>query len=137
VEQELEIGAQLVGEPHLMSEEKMMSFERTIWVRAPNVHSDLAAAKQAGMSRKIASGQNVLAFLHRLLHVQFKDGWTRGGKIKARWVGSVFVGDVITAHATVEKISHEDGRKRVALAVWCVNQSGTKVAVGEAEACIL
>lgn len=132
--EQLEIHAELQGEPHLITQEKMVAFERVVWQRPPNVHSDPAAAKQEGMPRMIASGQNVLALLHRLLHTQFGDGWIRGGTIRARWVGTVFVGDVITPFAQVEQITQHDGRRRAELAVWCVNQDGKKTAVGKAQA---
>jgi len=130
----LGIGVELDGDPHTITEEKLVAFERVIWHRVANVHSDPEVAKKVGMSRTIASGQNQLAFLHQLMEAHFGDGWVYGGKIATRWVCPVYVGDVITPRACVQEISEQDGRKRVHMEVWCTNQSGTKTALGTAQA---
>jgi acyl dehydratase len=133
---ELKVGAALDGDAHTITEEKLVAFERVIWHRVANVHSDPAVAKKVGMSRTIASGQNQLAFLHQLMESTFGDGWIYGGKIAARWVSPVYVDDVITPCALVKEITEQDGRQRVRMDIWCTNQAGTKTALGSAEACL-
>ena len=86
------------------------------------------------MERTIASGQNQLAILHQMMEEHFGDGWVRGGKISARWVCPVYVDDTITPYGRVVAMEDSGSRKRVELAVWCQNQSGTKTGTGTAQA---
>lgn len=127
-------GAMLDGAAHDITEAKLVAFERVIWTRVANVHNDPTVAKKVGMARTIASGQNQLAFLHQLMETHFGDGWTHGGRIATRWLCPVYVGDTITAHATVRETTKQGDQWRVHLDVWCTNQSDTRTAQGTAEA---
>jgi len=129
---ELTLGTCLDGRPHAITAEKMIAFERVIWHRVANVHSDPQEAKRVGMSRMIASGQNQLAFLHQLLHAHFQEGWNHGGRIRVRWTCPAYVGDVITPKATVTKIAMDGGRTLVELDICCTNQAEATTAVGTA-----
>lgn len=130
----LSVGEELTGAPRLMTEQKMVAFERVIWHRVANVHSDQDVAKKVGMSKIIASGQMQLAYLHEMMETHFGDGWARGGKIAARWVCPVYVGDTITPHARIAELAVDGGRTRAKLDIWCTNQAGTQTALGTAEA---
>lgn len=132
----MRIGQELCGEPRQVTEEKMIAFERVIWHRVANVHSDPVAARKSGMARPIASGQNQLAFLHELMERHFADGWVRGGKIAARWICPVYADDHITPKAVVSAIEDTDGRRRALLDIWCENNRGEKTAIGTASAYI-
>ena len=114
--------------------EKMVEFERVVWDRGRNSHSDPDAAKRDGISRPIASGQNQMAFLHELLERNFGDAWVYGGKISVRYIHPVYAGDQITPHAVVKDIADEAGRPTVILDLWCENQDGRKTAAGTARA---
>jgi acyl dehydratase len=131
---EITIGMEFDSAPHLIDNEKLVVFERVIWSRVANVHSDPAVAKRVGMSKTIASGQNQLAFMHQLMEENFCKGWTQGGKISASWVHPVYVGDTIQAKARVISIEDIDGRKRVGMEIWCENQSGIKTGRGTSHA---
>lgn len=131
---EIAVGVELTSAPHLITEEKLVVFERVIWARVANVHSDPAVAKKVGMSKTIASGQNQLAFMHQLMEENFANGWVQGGKIATRWVAPVYVGDTIQTRARVISIENVGGRKRAALEIWCENQSGIKTGRGTAHA---
>ena len=112
--------------------DKMIEFERVVWDRGSNSHSDPAAAKRDGLSRQIASGQNQMAFLHEMLERNFGDGWVYGGKISVRIIHPVYADDHITANGTVTEVGESDGKPRVTLEIWCENQDGQKTAAGTA-----
>ena len=131
---EIAVGMEIDSAPHVITDEKLVVFERVIWARVANVHSDPVVAKKVGMSKTIASGQNQLAFMHQLMEENFGNGWVQGGKISAHWVYPVYVGDTIQAKARVMSIEDVDGRKRAGLEIWCENQSGTKTGRGTAYA---
>lgn len=114
--------------------DKMVEFERVVWDRGRNSHSDPEAAKRDGLERQIASGQNQLAFLHELLERNFGDAWVYGGTISVRNIHPVYAGDRITAHGAVTDIGDADGKPRLTLDIWCENQDGRKTAAGTASA---
>ena len=130
----MKIGEELIGKTFKVTEEKLVAFERVIWHRVANVHSDKEVAKKVGMSKTIASGQNQLAFLHHLMESNFGDGWIRGGKIAARWVCPVYIGDESTPCAKVQNLTELGGRKVAEMEIWCTNQGGVKTALGTAQA---
>ena len=131
---QIAVGTEISSASHLISHQMLVDFERVIWARVANVHSDPVTAKKVGMERTIASGQNQLAIIHQLMEEHFGDGWIRGGRIAARWVCPVYVDDTITPFARVTAIEEVEGRKRAELLIWCQNQSGTKTGNGTAHA---
>lgn len=131
---ELKVGDRLEPVTRNVAEDKMVEFERCVWDRGRNSHSDINAAKADGVSRTIASGQNQMAFLHELLERNFGDAWVYGGKISVRYIHPVYGADRLTANGTVTEVKEEDGKTRVVLQVWCENQDGRKTSAGTAQA---
>ncbi len=128
----LKSGDRLQAVARQVENAKMVEFERVVWDRGQNSHSDPEAAKRDGLSRQIASGQNQMAFLHEMLERNFGDGWVYGGKISVRIIHPVYAGDRITAHGAVTEVSEMDGKPRLTLQIWCENQDGQKTAAGTA-----
>ena len=131
---ELKVGDRLEPVTRDVAEHKMVEFERCVWDRGRNSHSDINVAKADGIQRTIASGQNQMAFLHELLERNFGDAWVYGGKISVRYIHPVYGGDKLTANGTVTELKDEDGKPRVVLQVWCENQDGRKTSVGTVQA---
>jgi len=130
----LKVGDRLQPAARDVTNEKMIEFEKVVWDRGRNSHSDINAAKADGVLRTIASGQNQMAFLHEMMERNFGDAWVYGGKISARWIHPVYAGDRITAAGLVTEVGVVDGKPRVTLQVWCENQDGRKTAAGTASA---
>lgn len=131
---ELKVGDRLEPVTRDVAEDKMVEFERCVWDRGRNSHSDINVAKADGIQRTIASGQNQMAFLHELLERNFGDAWVYGGKISVRYIHPVYGGDRLTANGTVTELKDEDGKTRVVLHLWCENQDGRKTSAGTAQA---
>jgi len=132
--QQLAVGDRLEPVTREVTNDKMIEFEKCVWDRGRNSHSDINAAKADGISRTIASGQNQMAFLHELLEVNLRDGWVYGGKISVRYIHPVYSGDRLTANGRVTEVLEQDGKPRVVLQVWCENQEGRKTSAGTVEA---
>lgn len=130
----LEVGQRLQTITREVTFDKMIEFEKVVWDRGQNSHSDKEAAKRDGLTRPIASGQNQMAFLHEMLERNFGDAWVYGGKISVRYIHPVYAGDRITPNATVTEVTEVDGKPRVTLMIWCENQDGQKTAAGTASA---
>src|SRR3546814_5999736 len=82
----LQVGDHLPTISRDVTEEKMVEFERVVWDRGSNSHSDPVAARKDGLVRPLASGQNQMAFLHEMLEKNFGDAWVYGGKISVRYI---------------------------------------------------
>ncbi len=131
---ELKAGDHLQPVTRDVTNDKMVEFEKVVWDRGKNSHSDINVAKADGISRTIASGQNQMAFLHELMERNFGDAWVYGGRISARWIHPVYAGDRLTVTGLVTEVGAVDGKPRVTLQVWCENQDGRKTGVGTASA---
>lgn len=130
----LSVGDSLQSFTRAVVMEKMIEFERVVWDRGQNSHTDAEAARRDGLARPLASGQNQMAFLHELLERNFGDSWVFGGKISVRYIHPVYAGDQITPGGVVTEVDDQDGRSRVHLDIWCENQHGQKTASGRASA---
>jgi acyl dehydratase len=127
----LKPGDRLDGVVRQVTMEKMVEFEKVVWDRGKNSHSDATAARRDGLKKPLASGQNQMAFLHEMLEKNFGDGWAYGGRISVRYIHPVHAGDRIAAQGEVVEIETVDGRERLRLDVWCENQEGEKTAAGK------
>jgi acyl dehydratase len=130
----LKVGDKLMTFTREVTEAKMVEFERIVWDRGLNSHSDPEMAKRDGLAKPLASGQNQMAFLHELLERNFGDAWVYGGKISVRNIHPVYGGDRITPNGVVTEIADVDGKVRVTVQIWCENQDGQKTSVGTAQA---
>jgi acyl dehydratase len=128
----LKVGDQLhpITQPVLLGH--MIEFEKIVWDRGVNSHTDTDAAKKDGISKPLASGQNQMAFVHELLEKNFGDSWVYGGRISIRYIHPVYAGDKITARGTVTEISDLNGKSTLTLMIWCENQDEIKTAAGTA-----
>ena len=131
---QLNVGDRLEPVTREVTNEKMIEFEKVVWDRGRNSHSDINVARADGISRTIASGQNQMAFLHEMMERNFGDAWVYGGKISARYIHPVYAGDRLTANGLVTEVADVDGKPRVTLQVWCENQDGRKTSAGTASA---
>jgi len=131
---QLKVDDRLQAVTHEVTEDKMVEFEKVVWDRGRNSHSDINVAKADGIQRTIASGQNQMAFLHEMMERNFGDAWVYGGKISARYIHPVYAGDHLTANGLVTEIAVVDGKPRVTLQIWCETQDGRKTSAGTASA---
>ena len=131
---QLKVGDRLQPVTHEVTEDKMVEFEKVVWDRGRNSHSDINVAKADGIQRTIASGQNQMAFLHEMMERNFGDAWVYGGKISARYIHPVYAGDHLTANGLVTEVAVVDGKPRVTLQIWCENKDGRKTSAGTASA---
>ena len=131
---QLKVGDRLQPVTHEVTDDKMVEFEKVVWDRGRNSHSDINVAKADGIQRTIASGQNQMAFLHEMMERNFGDAWVYGGKISARYIHPVYAGDHLTANGLVTEVVVVDGKPRVMLQIWCENQDGRKTSAGTASA---
>jgi acyl dehydratase len=72
------------------------------------IHIDPAFAAKTALGGTVAHGMLVLAYVSELMTGIFRESWTHGGKLTARFKGAAYPGDTITVRGTVTKA--EGGR---------------------------
>lgn len=104
------------------------------YARGPNIHTDDAAAKAAGFSRRVVPGIQSYSFISEMLSRAFGIGWIMGGKINLKFIRPFLVGEKITCEAEITKtVALEKSKEPYAeLEVICKNSAGDIVSVGSA-----
>ena len=101
-----------------------------------NLHTDIAAAREAGLSEVVVSGTQWLGYLVGLMVELFGVEWFGSGELDIKIPRSVKIDETIQPKARLETREDDGARTRVTLSVWCENQDGQQVLVGTA-ACAL
>lgn len=145
-----EAGSQVVDFPagaEFTGPTRTMTMERTGWYsmgmlaggtgeRQPvqhNIHTDPEYARQQGLPTAIADGMHSTNWISALLAQHFGVHYIARGSLRTKYVKPVLAGAVITPRAVIS--SREDlGDEGVLfrLEVWCEDEHGIKLTVGEA-----
>jgi acyl dehydratase len=97
-----------------------------------NLHTDLEAAKAAGLSAVVVSGTQWEGYLVGFLVELFGIDWFFKGRLDIKIPRSVKIDETVQPKARVEGREHDGDHVRIALSVWCENQDGEQVLVGTA-----
>jgi len=97
-----------------------------------NLHTDLDAARAVGLAEVVVSGTQWTGYLVGLLVELFDMAWLQHGQLDTKITRSVKIGETLQPKARLEGREDEGDGTRVALSVWCENQSGEQVLVGTA-----
>ena len=114
---------------------KHMSIEKMktdVWSAGNPVHFDPEFAQSVGLPGPIATGEMSTSYLSELLARAFGPAWVNHSRLKSRYVAPVYAGDTLTVRGRITDRAEEGGQIRLAAEVWCENQSGQKVTLGEA-----
>ncbi len=96
------------------------------------LHLDAEFAATTAFKRPIAHGMLTLAFVMELLTQAFGRPFLEGGRLRVRFKGPVYPGDVVTAEGKVSREIVEQGRRYLECAVTLKNSSGVDVVTGSA-----
>ena len=105
-----------------------------IVTQPPTIHDDDAYAKQNGLPGIIADGMVSTNWILGLLVDVFGPEAAGKGRLRTKYIAPVYEDQVIVACARVRGASRDgEGRTAYDLEVWCEDDTGLKVTVGEAE----
>src|ERR1041384_6567144 len=99
------------------------------------IHLDEEFAKTTRFGRRIAHGMLSGAFISAVLGYEFKERKIVYLSQTMRFTAPVFIGDTVTATATVTRIREDKGI--VTMETVCTNQDGKTLVTGEAAVMIL
>jgi acyl dehydratase len=98
-----------------------------------NIHTDHKYARAQGLPAAIADGMHSTNWLSALLSAQFGAHYVTGGALRTKYIKPVIVDAVITPKAVVrgrDDLGPEG--VRYTLDVWCEDQDGAKLTIGDA-----
>jgi acyl dehydratase len=98
-----------------------------------SVHCFPEVARKKGFPRAIAQGLMSHGYLSELLARRFGSAIFAGSRVQAKFIRPTLEGDTLTIGGGVSRVEPATGGQRVFLEVWCKNQAGDLLTVGEAE----
>jgi acyl dehydratase len=101
-----------------------------------NLHTDAAAATDAGLSEIVVSGTQWEGYVVGLLVETFGKSWFEGGVIDIKIPRSVKIDETIQPKLRFEEIVAVDNERRATVKVWCENAEQMEVLVGSAS-CVI
>lgn len=96
------------------------------------IHYDAVAAQRAGFPRPVVHGALVAALLSEACRDFFGRPWLDSGRLKVSFIKPLLVGQKVRTGATVTAHRPDGTVERVDLDVWCRNEAGEPVVVGQA-----
>jgi acyl dehydratase len=133
----IEINDEFVGKTKKMTWERIWAFSGGALITpgwpARNIHTDLEAAKKSGLTSVYVSATQYLGHLSELMIDIFGDDWLTTGKTRnLKFTAPVAEGDSIRTVARIKDRVDKGTETEYAMDVWCENQDGNKVLIGEA-----
>lgn len=138
----LEVGAELRSAPRAMTRERMRWYvdaqptvamdDGRIHTQPPTIHDDDAYARKQGLPGIIADGMISTNWIMGLLLDAFGPAIARKGRLKTKYIAPIFEDQVIRSVARVAARHPAGDETAYHLEVWCEDDTGKKVTVGEA-----
>jgi len=131
----IELGYEIPSQSKHITQEKITKNAEASLDFNP-IHIDPDWCKKVNLLGKgttIAHGMMTMSFMGKIVTDWAYSGGGFLNSLECKFVYSVRPGDDITSHARViEKHPRKDGESFVVLELWCENQNGDKVGIGEA-----
>ena len=138
-----EVGTQFRTPPRPMTRERMrwyVDIQETVQAdtgrivtQPPTIHDDDAYAKKNGLPGIIADGMISTNWILGLLVDVFGPEAAGKGRLRTKYIAPVYEDQVITACGRVRSAHRDDrGGSVYEIDVWCEDDTGLKVTVGEA-----
>lgn len=100
------------------------------------MHYKKEFAQQYGFRDTLAHGLMTFGFISEVMTQFLGRGWVSHGKVNVAFVAPVHPGDTVTAGGRVKEKVPEGESFRLVVEIWCENQDGRRVVVGEASGLI-
>ena len=95
------------------------------------IHLDVAFARQAGLAGTIAHGMLVLAYVSTYMTELFGGDWLTGGGLNIRFKAPARPGDNLKISGNIIGIDEQDSGTVVSCNIFCRNQDGDDVILGD------
>ena len=137
------VGTQFRLAPRLMTRERMrwyVDIQETVQqdtgrivTQPPTIHDDDAYAKKQGLPGIISDGMVSTNWILGLLVDVFGTDAVSKGRLRTKYIAPIYEDQVVVTCAKVASaVADETGETVYGLDVWCEDDSGRKLTVGEA-----
>ena len=100
------------------------------------IHYDDDVARAAGFPRAIVHGAITAAVISEACREHFGPSWIGGGRLAVKFIKPLLVGENISTHGRLTGEAVDGDVRRETWEVWCQNEAGERVLVGEARGVI-
>lgn len=104
------------------------SLERQAWLYEPpgghgpdSIHSDEYARRVLGTRGAVMVGSTVLGYVNEVLGRALGPTWLERGSLDVRFIRPMVHNDLVTAHARVDEVVHDDRGDWIEFEVWVTN----------------
>jgi acyl dehydratase len=141
--QKLAVGTQFRLAPRLMTRERMrwyVDIQETVQqdtgrivAQPPTIHDDDAYAKKQGLPGIISDGMVSTNWILSLLVDVFGPDAASKGRLRTKYIAPIYEDGVVITCAKVSSVlANADGETVYELEVWCEDETGRKLTVGDA-----
>jgi 3-hydroxybutyryl-CoA dehydratase len=138
----LSIGSELRSPPRAMTRERMRWYvdaqptvaadDGRVHTQDPTIHDDDDYARKQGLPGIIADGMISTNWIMGLFLDAFGPSILRNGRLRTKYIAPIYENQIICSVARVtSRIEAEDGQTAFHFDVWCEDDTGKKVTVGE------
>lgn len=137
-----EIGAELRTAPRPMTRERMRWYvdaqptiaadDGRIHTQGPTIHDSDEYARKQGLPAIISDGMISTNWILGLFFDAFGPSLARRGRLRTKYVAPIYENQVVTAVARLSaRTAHADGGFGYLFDVWCEDDTGRKLTVGD------
>ena len=138
----LPVGTEIKGPVRVMTAERIQWYDSAMLSAAKgelarvtvNIHTDDDYAKEQGLPALIADGMMSTNWCSEMLIDRFGMDYVEHGELRTKFIKPIFLGVTVSVRGKVTSAApQEDGAVVYALEVWCEDEKGVKLTVGDAK----
>lgn len=138
----LPVGTEITGPVRVVTAERIQWYDSAMLSAAKgelarvtvNIHTDDDYAKEQGLPAVIADGMMSTNWCSEMLIERFGMDYVERGELRTKFIKPVFLGVTVSVRGKVTSaVPQENGTVVYALDVWCEDEKGVKLTVGDAK----
>jgi len=126
-----EVGDTLPALEKATSQEQVQAYAEAAGDFNP-VHLDEEFVRTTQFGRRICHGMLILAFVSEMMATAFPDGWSSGGRMRARFRAPVFPGETVTTFGEIVAVKGSPHGPVAECRVGCRKPDGSEAVSGRA-----
>lgn len=138
----LPVGTEIAGPVRVMTAERIQWYDSAMLSAAKgdlarvtvNIHTDDDYAREQGLPALIADGMMSTNWCSEMLIERFGMDYVEHGELRTKFIKPIFLGVTVSVRGKVTAVvPQESGAVVYALDVWCEDENGVKLTVGDAK----
>jgi len=138
----LPVGTEITGPVRVVTAERIQWYDSAMLSAAKgelarvtvNIHTDDDYAKEQGLPAIIADGMMSTNWCSEMLIEHFGMDYVEHGELRTKFIKPVFLGVTVSVRGKVTSaVPQQNGAVVYALDIWCEDENGVKLTVGDAE----